>query len=150
MPEESLLLDEVKRIARGFAKKEWNGEVTEFYGIQLYSTEGVIIHQVEGKLKTCQRVRTGEPKRSSDALIYDVDVVYIERLFKLWISVKDKEVVGYEIEKEKPSPAPPPPLGEQPVEPIEPLSPRDFICRHKNKTDSMLKKYGIDEKKLGL
>jgi len=108
MPEEILGLDEVEveRVARDFIRKKWNGEVAEFQGNWPCPTEGV--REVEGKAKIPQRVATGEPKRlPNNAPFHDTDVVYMDYLFKLRVSVKNREVIGYRIEQ----PKPPPPIG---------------------------------------
>ena len=137
MPEEILRLDEVERIARDFIMKKWNGEVAEFRGNWPCPSEGV--HEIEGMAKIPQRVATGEPKHLPDnAPFYETAVVNVECLFKLRVSVKDREVIGYRVEQPKP-PSP----NSQP----EPPSPNSWpepsiVCP--NDPSSLARMYGID------
>ena len=162
MPEEILGLDEVERVARDFIRKKWNGEVAEFQGNWPCPTEGV--HEVEGKAKIPQRVATGEPKRlPNNAPFYETDVVYMDCLFKLRVSVKNREVIGYRIEQPKPPPPSShfyPPIGPDTGTVLEEMRWEKELeergigdRRRKDKTDyfeELRKKYGFDEKKLGL
>jgi hypothetical protein len=115
MPEEILALDEVKRIAIEFVRTQWNAEVTEFKN--MLRSPDYSLYEVDGRAGIHQQDMQTAPPTSLDTII--------EFTFKLQISARDRKVVGWR--REPPQSPPPPPPSWQPVEAVEPVSPRDYI-----------------------